>query len=255
MLGSEKMGLAEYLGAVVMLLMAVGTVFVFSAGANVSQELDFSRFYEFQPLRQIVFFPLAVLVMYAASRFDYRRLGLARGWLRSVSPYLLFVSIALLAVVLIPGVGVEINRARRWLRIPAGPLSISFQPSELAKWAVVFFLSAYCSKYADSIRRYFGRFVPACLVVGVVVGLIVIEDFGTAAFVALLSFVMLVIGGAKWWHLLTPVPLAAVGFCGALVRSPARLQRIAAFLNPEKWASTAAYQANQSLIALSRQDI
>jgi cell division protein FtsW len=243
--------LAERIGVVVMLLMAVGAVFVFSAGANVSYELDLKRFYEFQPLRQIVFFPLAVLVLYVVSRFDYRRLSLARGWLRSASPYLLVLSIVLLAVVLIPRFGIEVNRARRWLRIPAGPLSISFQPSELAKWATVFFLAAFCARFEDSISLYWKRFVPACLIVALVVGLIIIEDFGTAGFVALLSLIMLVIGGAKWWHVLTPVPLAIIGFCIALVRSESRVQRIAAFLNPAKWASTTAYQANQSLVALS----
>jgi cell division protein FtsW len=80
--------------------------------------------------------------------------------------------------------------------------------------------------------------------------LIVVEDFGTAAFVALLGFFMLIMAGAKWWHILTPLPVGAVGFFVILLRSPSRMRRIAAFLSPENWTDSVAYQANQSLIAL-----
>jgi len=242
--------LANDIAMVVILLMAIGTVFVFSASANIEQQLNLRRFYDFRALRQILFFPLAVFVMYTVSHFNYRRLSLVNGWPKSLTSYLLVLSIVLLILVLLPHFGTEIRRARRWLRIPAGPISISFQPSELAKWSLVFFLAALCDKFHDSIRLYWKRFVPTCLLIALVVALIIIEDFGTAAFITLLGFMMLIIGGAKWWHVLTPVPVALAGFCVALVRFPNRLERIAAFLHPEKWADSVAYQANQSLIAL-----
>jgi cell division protein FtsW len=240
----------HYIAMVVILLMAFGTVFVFSAGANIGRRFDLERFYEFQPLRQILFFPLAVIIMYAASCFDYRRLSLVKGWLKSPTTYLLVLSMALLALVLLPQFGTEINRARRWLRIPAGPVSISFQPSELAKWSLLIFLAGFCDKFSESITSYWKRFFPACLIIAVVVGLIIVEDFGTAAFVALLSVLMLLLGGVKLTHILTPLPFAVVGFCVALIKSPTRVHRIKAFLWPDKWANTVAYQANQSLIAL-----
>jgi len=151
---------------------------------------------------------------------------------------------------LIPQLGTEINQARRWLRISAGPFKVSFQPSELAKWAVVFFLAAVCDKFGADIRLFWKRFVPVCAVVALVVALVIIEDFGTAAFIALLSFLMLIIAGAKWRHILIPLPFGAVAFLIMLIRSPGRMGRIWAFLNPEKWAGSVAYQANQSLIAL-----
>jgi len=242
--------LANDIAVVVIFLMAIGTVFVFSASANIDQELNLRRFYDYQPLRQILFFPIAVAVMYAASSFNYRRFRVNSSWLQSPSTYLLVLSVALLVLVLLPQFGAEVNRARRWLRIPAGPISISFQPSELAKWSLVFFLAAFCDKFCYSLKLYWKRFVPACLIIAVVAGLVIIEDFGTAVFITLLGFLMLIIAGAKWWHVLTPLPFALAGFCVALVRFPNRLQRIAAFLNPEKWADSAAYQANQSLIAL-----
>ncbi|MBA7671923.1 putative peptidoglycan glycosyltransferase FtsW [subsurface metagenome] len=241
---------ADYIAMVVILLMAIGTVFVFSAGSNISQKLDLQRFYDFPVLRQILFFPLACVVLYIVSFFNYRRFALTAGWLKSPATYLLVFSLTLLTIVLFPQFGTEINRARRWFRIPAGQIFISFQPSELAKWALIFFLSAFCDNYRNSIKLYWKRFVPICLLTAVVVGLVIVEDFGTAAFIALLSFLMLIIAGVKWWHILTPLPFGIIAFCAALFRSPTRLQRIAAFLNPQKWADSTAYQANQSLIAL-----
>jgi len=241
---------ANYIVMVVVSLMAIGTVFVFSASANISQDLDLQKFYNYPGLRQILFFPLACLIMFAVSCFDYRRFSLAKGWQRSPTTYLLLVSIALLILVLFPQFGTEVNRARRWFRITVSPITISFQPSELAKWAIIFLLAGVCDKFAADIKLYWKRFVPICAVVGLVVGLIVIEDFGTAAFISLLAFLMLLIAGVKWWHILTSLPLGAAAFFAVLIRSPSRMQRIAAFVNPDKWTGSAAYQANQSLVAL-----
>jgi len=127
---------------------------------------------------------------------------------------------------------------------------VSFQPSELAKWALVLFLAAICERLRFDIKSYWKGFVPICGVIGIIVGLIVVEDFGTAAFIALLGLLMLVMAGAKWWHILTLLPFGAISFLVVLARSPSRMQRIAAFLSPEKWSDSVAYQANQSLIAL-----
>jgi len=241
---------ANSICAVVVLLMAIGAVFVFSASADIGQELDLQKFYDYPGLRQILFFPLACLILFTVAAFDYRRLRVRRGWMKSPILYLLILSIALLILVLIPGFGTRINYARRWFRFAVGPFKVSFQPSELAKWASVFFLAAFCEKYGPGIRSFWKRFVPACCIVGAVVGLIIIEDLGTAAFVAFLAFLMLIIAGAKWWHVLAPLPFGVLGFVGVLVRSPARMRRIAAFLNPEKWSDSVAYQADQSLIAI-----
>lgn len=242
--------LADLIAIVILFLMATGAVMVFSAGANLSYEFDLRRIYEFPGLRQILFFPVAVVVLFAGSMPDYRRWAFRSKWYKWPVLWALVLAAALLIVVLIPQLGTQINQARRWLRIPLGPVSVSFQPSELAKWTMVFFLAGICAKLGPEIRRYWRRFLPLCCVIGVVCGLIVIEDFGTAAFVALISFLMLVMAGVKWWHLLTLLPFAIAGFVAALFRSPHRLVRLAAFLNPERWSDSVAYQANQSLIAI-----
>jgi cell division protein FtsW len=249
---------AESIAMIVVLLMAIGTVFVFSAGTNIGLELDFKRFYDFTSLRQIMFFPLACLIMYAASCFNYRRFSLEKGWLRNPIVYLLGLSIILLVLLLVQrlqpifpeGFIPMINKHYRWVKIPLGPVSISFQPSELAKWMTVFFLAAVCDKLGDDIKLFWKRFVPICLVVGAVAGLIIVEDFGTAALISLLAFLMLIIAGVKLWHILLPLPLAMVAFIVTVWRVPARMLRITAFLNPEKWTDKINYQPSQSLIAL-----
>jgi len=242
--------LTGYIVGVVVLLMAVGAVFVFSSDVNLTKGLTFENFYQSQGLRQLLFFPLGVLVMHLVSLFDYHRLGSQKGWPRSPISYLLGASIALLVLVLFPGIGTEVNYARRWLIIPAGPVNISFQPSELAKWMVIIFICAYCDRYRNDLGNFTKRFLPVCVVMGVASGLVLVEDFGTAAFIALLGFVLLIIAGVKWWHILTPLPAAGAAFAFAVLSSPTRMQRISAFLNPDKWTQSANYQANQSLIAL-----
>lgn len=240
--------IGPFIETAVLILMAMGTVCVFSAGANVGIDYDLQHFYDFTTLKQIFFFPLAVIIMYLSSRIDYERFSF-RGTLaaKSFTPYLLILAIALLVLVLIPGVGVERHGVRRWLDLAPGPVYVSFQPSELAKWALVFFLAAFVDKFAGTIKLYWRRFVPICLVAGVVVGLIVTQDFGTAAFITLLTFLMLVIGRARWWYFLTGLPVVLPAFYFAIMVSPTRINRIKTFIDP----NVISYQARQSLIAIS----
>lgn len=242
---------------VIVTLMAIGTVFVFSASANIGQELDLQRFYNYTGLRQILFFPLACGVMYIFSCVDYRRFSFAEGWSRNPTIYMLLVSVVLLTIVLsqkfwpvLPKLIPPINDHYRWIRLPLGPIAVSFQPSELAKWAVIFFLAAACAKLGDEIRRFFTRFAPICLVIGLVAGLIIVEDFGTAALITVLSMLMLIIAGARLWHILPPLPFAAAAFYAAIASSPTRKRRLLAFLHPDKWTDTINYQPHQSLVAL-----
>lgn len=248
---------ADCIAMVVVVLMAIGTVFVFSASANIGQDFDLHRFYDYPSLRQLLFFPLACLIMYTVASCNYRRLSLAGGWLKSPTSYLLVLSVVLLAVVLsqrfypfFPRLVPEINQHYRWLKIPIGPIAVSFQPSELAKWVAVFFLAAVCDKFGAEIKLYWKRFIPICSVVGLVVILIIVEDFGTAALISLLAFLMLIIAGVRLRHILPPLPLAGIAFYIAIKYSPGRMQRITAFLNPDKWVDSINYQPSQSLIAL-----
>ncbi len=234
----------------ILVLMAVGTIFVFSAGADVSTSYDLGEFYNFTTLKQLMFFPLAVIVMYSIAAMDYKRLSFSRAGIRkSITPYLLGIAIVLLVYVLL--FGPERNESRRWVIINIAGYAVSFQPSELAKWSMISFLAAFLDYFAATIKRFRSRFIPVCAVAGVVIGLIVTQDFGTAAFIALLTFIMLLIGGACWWHFLVPAMAAAPVFFFAIYTSTTRMNRIKAFLHPDTVSGDATYQARESLIAIS----
>ena len=245
---SARSRLSNVIAMVILFLMSTGAVMVFSAGANLGQEFDLRHFYDFPGLRQIMFFPIAVAVLFLASVPDYRTWSLRSRWYKCPIVWMLVLAFGLLVAVLIAGT--EVNEARRWLRIPLGPASISFQPSEFAKWTMIFFLAGACARIGPDIRRYWTRFLPLCMLIGLVCGLVVIEDFGTAAFIGLMSFVILAVAGVKWWHVLTLLPIGVTGFIFALFQSPHRLKRLEAFLYPDRLGETVAYQANQSLVAI-----
>ncbi|HEV58015.1 MAG TPA: hypothetical protein ENN87_11075 [Phycisphaerales bacterium] len=258
--------LSRWIEAVVLVLMALGTVFVFSAGASIGATYDLRHFYSFTTLRNMLFFPLAVGVMYAVAAINYRCLGFDRGLLRSLTPYLLALAVVLLVLALVigEGIGPERRFARRWLVLHLGSHRLSFQPSELAKWAVVFFLAAFMGRWPAAMRTLGRGFLPACAVVGLVVLLIVTQDFGTAAFIGLVAFLMLLMGPTRWWYLLGPVavavPLGAILWITApnALLTETRVHRIEGYLSrfnpewfPEISASAQNYQADQSLCAIS----
>ncbi len=120
--------------------------------------------------RQILWAAAGSLLMAVAMRIDHRRLSDQR-----VVIALLVVSLALLAATLVPGVGRMINGSRRWLRLGM----LSFQPSELAKFALVVYLSYYIAKKGERIRDFMNGLVPAYVVTAVFLGVAVLQpDFG-----------------------------------------------------------------------------
>lgn len=231
-----------WLELVTLMLMAIGTVFVFSAGANVGGQYEWKRFYEFTTLKQLMFFPAAVVIMYLVSLIDYRQFSLQRQNLfKSILPYLVILSVLMLVAVLI--FGQERNFSKRWLFISLGPMSLSFQPSELSKWIIIIFLAAVLDRYQDKLSKFFGCFVPICILPMISIALIITQDFGTAAYIGLMTALLLWLGGAVWWHFLTPLPIVIPGFAAAIVTSQTRMNRIKDFLDH----GTMAYQAEQSL--------
>jgi len=235
----------------ILVLMGLGTVFVFSAGANVSSSFDFHQFYNFTTLKQLLFFPLAIVVMYCMARLDARRFSFTRGGIwKSYTPYLLVLSAVLLVLALIPGIGAPKNNSWRWLELHIGSANISFQPSELAKWSVIIFMAAILDRFAGDLKKYRKRFIPICAVPAILIGLIIGQDFGTAAFISMLTFLMLLIGGAVWWHFLTPLAIILPAFYYFIASSPYRVDRLKAFFVADS-ESSATYHATQSLIAVS----
>ena len=179
--------------------------------------------------------------MLLMSRLDYH-------WLEKHQRIIGIVALVSLMLVLAPRVGTTMHGARRWIRF-YGP--IGFQPSEIAKLAMLVVLCGLAARLGDKIRSLRHGLLPCMAVVGLTAGLIVVEpDLGTAALVGIIGCLVVLVAGAPVW------PMAAAGIAGgagvaALVwHSPWRFARVMAFLAPEKHLDGAGYQLMHSLIAL-----
>ena len=209
---------------IVFALLTLGVVMVNSAGLTVDPQraIDLKQVLLGRPT---VLALVALLMLLIGSRIPLHRLFEARG-LASPLPWIVVGSLALLVAVHVPGIGREVNGARRWITL--GP--IGFQPSEVAKWALIVVLAWYAAKRAGAMGKFWRGFVPPMLLVGVVCALIVTEDLGTAVLIAMVAVIVLVAGGAKLWHVGLLVPPAVVAVGAALLASPYRLDRLRAFL-------------------------
>jgi cell division protein FtsW len=226
----------------VLALLALGVVMVQSAAMNVGDAglWQWSQ----RASRHALFAVLALLSFITASRLDYRRLA-GQNWFSSPAVWGIGLAIALCAAVLLPGVGTMVNGARRWIEIGA----LRIQPSEVAKWGIVLFLAWRLSR--PGMSSLLSGFLPTCAVVGVLCLLVVLEDFGTAALIGLVAFVMLLAGPVKWWHLAISVPPALAAAVAFVAIEPYRWRRMTAFLDPFANPETDGYHMIQSLYSFA----
>ncbi len=165
---------------------------------------------------------------------------------RRHSNWLLIGAVILLALCLIPGLGLKINGARRWL----GTSAIRFQPSDLAKFALLVFLATWFDRHHRRVKTFRDGFAVPIGVTALVCGLIFVEpDFGTTALTGLVAITLMFVAGTRWIFLIPTILLGAGGFALAIAHDPTRMKRILAFLDPEGTAQGAGYQTWQALLA------
>ncbi|MBA4028144.1 MAG: stage V sporulation protein E [Planctomyces sp.] len=157
-----------------------------------------------------------------------------------------------LAVVYIPGLGREVNGSARWIKLPLpGPLGVTAQPSEVAKWAMVPIVAAYAAAMGPAIRRPLSGLLPILAAVGLVCGVIVLEDLGTAVLIAGVAGFVLLAAGARWWHFAIASVPGLLGVVAAVIQNPYRLGRITTWLDPYQDPDGDGYHIIQSLVAVS----
>lgn len=169
-------------------------------------------------------------------------------WQR-IGPLLLVVSLLMLLLLLIPGVGRNVNGATRWLNL----VVFNLQVSEVAKLAVVIYLAGYLVRRSDAVRTTVGGFLKPMGVVTLVVVLLLLEpDFGASVVIIATALGMMFLGGVQLWLFGVLVLGALLLFAGLAISSPYRLERLTTFLNP--WADPfdSGFQLTQSLIAIGR---
>ncbi len=161
----------------------------------------------------------------------------------------LFVTVGMLALVLVPGIGTKLNGARRWFRFGG----VGVQPSDLAKLGLCIYFAVYLHEKREILSHWRRGFLPVLGALGAVVGLVALEpDVGTAALLAAVGGAMLFLGGARVRHLVLAVLLAVPpAACYVIVRLDYVRARVLSFLDPSADPLGAGYHARQSLIALA----
>ena len=220
-------------------LMAGGAVMVYSA-SSARTLLEGTGDGSTYLVKYLMYGAMGLVIMQVMAR---RGLALAQRF----GPLLLVVSFVLLVAVKVPGLGVEVNGAKRWLG--AGPLQ--FQPSEIAKLALVLYAASLLAGKPRRLRTLKGIVSPLLLVVGVAVLLIASQpDLGTVLVIGFTICAMLVAAGAPMRHLGTLVACAAGLVALFAILEPYRRARLTTFLDPWADASGAGFQAVQGQIAL-----
>ena len=223
---------------VVFALTLLGIAMVFSAsGMRALDTLDDPRYFL---AWQSVWAVIGLAGMLVAARVDYHRY-------RAVALPLLALSVALLVLVLVPGVGTRAGGAARWLR--AGPVGL--QPAELAKLALILYLAAWLSSRRERVTS--AQVMIAFLAISAsVAGLVFAEpDLGTAIVVAAIALAMYFVAGARLRVFGALALLAVVLGLAAAAAQPYRLQRILTFLDPWSDPRGAGFQTIQSLYGLA----
>jgi len=221
-------------------LLCMGLIMVVSTSVSIAEQREFTALYYFQ--RQL---GAALLGCVIAGVF----LRVPLSYFERMSTTLLFLAIATLLAVLVPGLGREVNGSMRWLGL--GPITL--QPSEPAKLAVVIYLAAYLVRHNKQVRTDFIGFIKPIGVITVLGALLLLEpDFGAAVVLFAAVLGMLFLAGVPMLRFLF-WGLAALSVLGALsMLAPYRLERLMTFMDPWSDPFDTGFQLTQALIAFGR---
>jgi cell division protein FtsW len=227
----------------VVLLLGLGVVMVYSSSIAIAEA---GRNTGYQPtyflVRHILFVAMGVICALVAFQVPIRL------W-QQAAPYLFLTGLALLILVLIPGIGREVNGSRRWISLYV----MNLQPSELMKVFAVLYAADYTVRKAafmNSLRR---GFMPMFLVMLATGGLLLLEpDFGAFAVITVIAMGLLFLGGMNWRLFAGLFVMLIVGFVLLIWTSPYRMQRIAGFMDPWSDPYGRGYQLSHALIAFGR---
>ena len=227
----------------VALLLALGLVMVYSSSIAMS-EAEKSTGYRmhYYLMRHGVFLVIALVAASVAFQIPIAF------WQRLAMP-LFIIGGFLLVLVLIPGIGREVNGSRRWISLGF----TSMQPSELMKFFVVLYAADYTVRKAAFMNDFKKGFLPM-LSVMVFTGAMLLRqpDFGALVVIASIAMAVLFLGGLNWRVFVGLIVLLAIAFVVLIVSSPYRLQRIIGFMDPWADAYGNGYQLSHSLIAFGR---
>ncbi len=233
---------------VIVALLLWGVVMVYSASIAMP---DNPRFQNYSHTHFLVRHMLSISVAVVAAVLAFQ--VPIQTW-EKVSPWLFVVSLVLLIAVLMPFIGKGVNGARRWIALGV----LNFQPSELAKFAVLMYAAGYMVRKMEVKERFFRAVLPMAAAVAIVGLLLLAEpDMGAFLVIAVIAMGILFLGGVNARMFFLIAAILVVAFALMIWLSDWRRERIFAYLNPwdEKYALGKGYQLSHSLIAIGRGEI
>jgi len=220
--------------------LVIGIIMIYSTSS--AKVIDSTHTMNTAFLRHIMWVAIAIIGMLIMMRIDYH-------YLQKYSTAIFIIALAGLVVVLIPDIGTVTYGARRWLRFGS---YFGYQPSEFAKLAIIIFMSGYIAKNREKMSTFVRGFVVPIVLIGVVSLLILKEpDFGTAMFISMITFVLIMVGGTRIIYVMFAMIASIPHIYQIMHNIPTyRYNRLLAFLDPWKDPMGIGYQIIQSWIAL-----
>jgi len=234
---SRRIPFDFWLLVIIFALVLIGIIMVYSSSSIYAfQKFDDGYFFL---KRQSIFALIGFIFLIVLLVTDYHT------YYKFIYPFLI-VSFILMAAVFIPGIGHKVGGARRWILL-AG---FQMQPSELAKYAIVFYLAYSLSKKEDKIKSLIIGFLPHLFITGLFLALLLAQpDFGTTISVAFIVFLMLFAAGARLSYLISALIVLVPGIWFLIMSAPYRKRRILSFLNPWEDPANTGFQIIQSFLA------
>jgi cell division protein FtsW len=236
----EGLGADVWLVGAVLTLLTFGLVMVYSATvASGDKTLAFN----FIPVtNHLIHMMMGVLVMIALRYTPIE-------WWQWAGKPLLLLSVLSLAVVLLPGIGANVNGSTRWIDLGG----LRLQPAELTKVLMVVYVAGYLVRKREELGQFTQGIVMVGLVLAVLAGLLLLQpDFGTVVVISVTVMAMLFLGGVRFWHFLLCVVFGCALLALMVWVEPYRLQRITSFMNPWSDPFDTGFQLVQALIAFGR---
>lgn len=221
----------------VLALVGIGFAMVYSASSAIAMKRYGND--AFFLVRQIIYAFMGLIALIICRKIPYR-------FYQKIVYPIVIIAVLLLGAVMFSGLGIRVNGARRWLEI----FGFRFQPSEVARIALVIFLAYSLSKKHENIKSFFIGFVPHVIFMGIFAGLIAIQpDFGSVVILAGITWIMMFVAGVPVSYLVISVGGLLPFLYLYMIKASYRIDRWTAFLNPWEHASDLAYQIVHSMMA------
>ncbi len=221
-------------------LTCIGVVMVYSSSAIMAAERFHDGFYFLK--RQLLYTLVGFVLMAVATYFNYKN------W-RKLAVISLLGSIALLALLFVPGFGVRVGGAMRWLRLPG----LTIQPAELVKLTLVLYLAHSLTRKREKVRSLLKGYLPYMIVLGLLLGMLLKQpDLGSAMIIAGVALAMLIVAGVRWRYILPTILMTVPVVYFLIMQVDYRRRRIMAFLDPWEDPFDTGFQIIQSLVAFGK---